>query len=56
MPFNIQITQYSAVCIFALTLNLANMPKGISLCYFSSTSVNKMKYFNFEKKEKKKLF
>lgn len=52
MPFNIQITQYSAACVFALTLNLANMPKGIRLCHFSSISINKVKYFNFEKKEK----
>ena len=28
------------------------MPKGISLCYFSSISINKVKYFNFGKKKK----
>lgn len=42
------ITQYSA----ALTLNWANMPKGISLCYFSSISIKKVKYFNFGAKKK----
>lgn len=40
VPFNIQITQYGAVHIFLLTLNLANMPKGICLGYFSDVSIN----------------
>lgn len=40
VPFNIQITQYGAVHIFLLTLNLANMPKGIRLGYFSDISIN----------------